>query len=57
MRKNNHIGERDWSKRPLFGTRRRRMGHWLLLLLLIVIGILLFLFPDIVTAVLTPLVS
>ena len=52
VRDDNHVGDRDWSKRPLFGSRRRHMGRWLLLLLLIVVGVVLFLFPDVVKAVL-----
>ncbi len=57
MRNDNQIGDRDWSKRPLFGSRRRRMGRWLLLLLLIIIGVVLFLFPDVVKALLAPFLS
>lgn len=55
MSKRNHIGERDWGKRPLFGSRRRRYAHWFWLLLLILIGAVLFLFPELVTALLTQL--
>jgi hypothetical protein len=44
------LDDRNWSKRPLFGAPRRRYGHWWLLLLLVLIGVLLFLFPNLVSA-------
>ncbi len=57
VRKEKYFGERDWSKRPLFGSPRRRVRRWLVLLLLILISISLFLFPDVVKALLSPLIS
>jgi hypothetical protein len=46
----NNISERDWSKRPLFGSRRRRYGHWLLLLILLLLAIVMFFSPTSVGA-------
>jgi hypothetical protein len=46
----NNISERDWSKRPLFGSRRRRYGHWLLLLILLLLAIVMFFSPSSVGA-------
>ena len=57
VRKDNHIGDRNWSKRPLFASPRRRYAHWWLLLLLVIIGVLLFLFPNLVNALIAPLFS
>jgi hypothetical protein len=51
----NHISERDWSKRPLFGSRRRRYAHWLLLLLLLLLGFVMFFSPTSVGAFLVSL--
>ena len=52
MGKRGTIGERDWGKKPLFGPRRRNYAHWFWLVLLILIGVLLFLYPELVTALL-----
>jgi hypothetical protein len=57
VRKGSKIGERDWSRRPLFASRRRRYVHWLLLLVLLLAGVVLFLFPNLVSALLAPLLS
>jgi hypothetical protein len=50
----NRLDDRNWSKRPLFSVRRRRYGHWVLLLVLILIGVVLFLFPNWVNALRLP---
>ena len=55
MGKKGHIDDRDWNRRPLFGGRRRRYAHWILLVVLLIIGALLFLFPSAVKALLAPL--
>ncbi len=53
--RDNHIRERDWNNQPLFGSRRRSYLRWLLLLLLIGCGVLLFLYPSLVAAILETL--
>lgn len=55
MSRNNNISERDWSKRPLFASRRRRYGHWLLLLILLLLGAVMFFSPTSVGAFLVSL--
>ena len=50
VRKGPLFNDRNWNKRPLFGTPRRRYGHWWLLLALLLAGLLLFLFPNLVDA-------
>jgi hypothetical protein len=54
VRREKNIGDRNWSKRPLFGDRRRRYGHWLLLVVVLFIGALLLLFPHLPGELLAP---
>jgi hypothetical protein len=57
VRKESHIGDRDWNKRPLFASRRRRYAHWLLLLVMLFGGATMFLFPEAVRALLSSLLA
>ena len=38
VRRGNHIGDRNWSKQPLFAPRRRSYLGWVMLLMAVFVG-------------------
>jgi hypothetical protein len=54
VRRPNSLDDRDWSKRPLFTRPRRGYLRWWLLLVLL-LGVLLYLYPGSVAALIASL--
>lgn len=54
MRRYTTVGDRDWSKRPLFSARRRRRYVRWLLLLVVLLATAFYIHPDLVTMLLGP---